>query len=137
MEIYVLVILLILAAICLIDARSAIEAFDCRVTEACRAKYEPQENVNPNSVIYVFARGQAPGMQNMGAPIVYYIPCNDVGIANKLAKAVNLFGTTDECVISLPSVEYLKQYVAGLYELSDFDLMKFPIPPHKLLYDVD
>lgn len=132
-----LVILLILAAICLIDARSAIEAFDYRVTESCRAIYEPQETVNLSSMIYVFARGQSSGMQNMGSPIIYYIPCNDVCVANKLIKVMNLFGTTDECVIAVPSVENLKQYAAGLYELGDFDLMKFPVPVHKLLYDVD
>jgi len=84
-------------------------------------------------MFYVFARWLPSEKIRMNVPTIYYIPCDNRNIAEKLAGMLERFGTDKGTVIELRDVDDLRKQVSIHYRLSDFELSPFPIPAGKLL----
>lgn len=84
-------------------------------------------------MLYVFARWQPSEKIRMDLPTIYYIPCDNREIAEKLMSAIQRFGTDKGSAVELDTIDDLKKQVSIHYQLSDFELSRFPIPTDKLL----
>lgn len=85
-------------------------------------------------MIYVFARW-LPSEEIRGRSTIYYIPCDSRETAEKLANAVQRFGTDKGNVVEVPSIGELKKHVSIHYRLTGFELTRFPISTDRLLDD--
>lgn len=130
MEGLILVVLVVFYL--LVDAPSAVAAFESRARQRCWPS-----NLGQPAMIYVFARWLPSQKIRMDLPTIYYIPCDKRDIAEKLADSLHRFGTDKGHVVELPNINDLKKHVSSHYQLTDLELTPFPISTDKLLEGID
>lgn len=130
MEAFILIALIMLYL--LFDAPSACRALELRIK-----RFDKSEDFGHGGqeVIYIFARWLPSQIIKVVLPTIYYIPCEDRETAEKLASAIQRFGTDKGSIVDLPNIRDLKKHVSDHYKLSDFELSRFPIPTDKLLQE--
>lgn len=130
MEVFFPIILIIFIIFLVIfDARNAYRAFDSRMNRAEGLATSKKNQV----LIYVFARCPQPQKPAIDLPKIYFIPCDNRKIAEKLAVALRQFCADKGNIVDLPDVSSLRKHISNHYGLTDFDLSRFPIPTDKLL----